>query len=385
MRQNDRTPQYRLETWAKHSGIKLEITPNTMFMCSKALFDEWAYSQKRLNMEQFYRWQRKRLDIMIDDNGKPTGGTWNYDHHNRQPLPAGIEIPALMRSKSSPHTHHLTSIINREFADHPGFIDDPWLPMTRPGARQWLRDFIDQRFKYFGAYEDAMRPGEPFLFHSCLSALLNIGLLHPSEVINAALQAPDTVPIASREGFIRQIIGWREFMFGLYHFKPHDWLESNYFSHKAQLPGFWWFRGTAPEPPLDDVLRRIERYGYAHHIERLMVLGNYMLLSRYHPKAVYEWFMSMFVDAYEWVMVPNIIGMSQYADGGIDHGGFATKPYISGSNYLQKMGHWWPTNAAAKASSWTELYWHFLRDNHHLLASNHRLAPLYRNAMSRPQ
>jgi deoxyribodipyrimidine photolyase-related protein len=373
MRQNDRTPQRTIETWCKQHAIKLTITPNLQFLTPTAVFEEWAEGQKRFQMEIFYRWQRKRLGILMDGD-HPTGGTWNYDHENRKPVPKNQQIPPIAFPTPSKHSSDVRALIDVYFKDHPGTIETVWLPTTRRQSRAWLKEFIDTRFENFGAYEDAMVKGEPFLYHSALSALLNVGLLHPEEVVEAALSA--NVSLASKEGYIRQVIGWREFMFGLYHHLPEHWIESNYLQQHDKLPDYWWRLKGASEPPIQDALERLQRYGYSHHIERLMIFGNYMLLANYNPTEVYAWFMSMYVDAYEWVMVPNVIGMSQFADGGMDHGGFANKPYISGSNYLQKMGHWWPTTAAAKSSDWTEMYWTFLERNKDRLADNYRLRPL---------
>lgn len=374
MRQNDRPPQIKFEQWCKDQLINLHITPNTLFLTPTSEFNEWASTQKRLQMEQFYRWQRKRLSLLMVDS-QPEGGKWNYDNENRKPLPKGYVVPTVPFPQPSPHAADVRALIETHFADHPGSLEIQWLPTTRAQATAWLEDFINNRFEYFGKYEDAMASGEVFLHHSALSALMNVGLLHAHDVIDAALKAD--VPLASKEGFIRQIIGWREFMFGLYHYMPLNWKESNFLDQNEQLPEWWWKLEGSPEPPLEDVLSRLKSYGYSHHIERLMVLGNYMLLSDYKPQHVYDWFMTMYVDAYEWVMVPNVIGMSQYADGGIDNAGFASKPYISGSNYLQKMGRWWPTTELAKQSAWTGLYWAFLARHGKVLRRNHRLAPLY--------
>lgn len=379
MRQNDRAPQTRLEAWCKQQTIELAITPNIMFLTPSSQFNEWAEGQKRMQMEQFYRWQRRRLNILMNGD-KPTGGRWNYDSENRKPLPKNHKLPALTLPKPSKHYAAVSQIVEAYFADHPGELAEHWLPTTRRQANEWLKQFIDQRLQHFGLYEDAMRRGETFLYHSALSALLNIGLLHASEVVDSALKAD--VPLAAKEGFVRQIIGWREFMFGLYHFRADNWKDDNYLQHVKKLPGWWWTLDAkaAPEPPLQDVLERLRIYGYNHHIERLMVLGNYMLLAGYQPRQVYDWFMTMYVDSYEWVMVPNVIGMSQYADGGIDKDGFATKPYISGSNYLQKMGSWWPSATAAKDSEWTGLYWQFLQRHESKLSKNFRLQRLFTQA-----
>lgn len=373
MRSSDRAPQARLEQWAHDQKITLRITPNELFLTSQSEFSDWAETQKRYYFEMFYRWQRKRLGILLE-NGKPLGGTWNLDAQNRQPLKPDVSLPALPQPPLTQNGQAVQQLIKEQFADHPGNLDEQWLPVNHAQAVDWLDDFIINRLMNFGPYEDAMAKGESFLFHSALSPLLNIGLLHPSEIVQKALAAD--VSLNSKEGFIRQIIGWREFVFGMYHFMPYDWRNSNFFNNQQKLPEWWWRLEGAPEPPLQDVLSRLARYGYSHHIERLMVLGNYMLLHEYDPNEVYRWFMSMYVDAYDWVMVPNVIGMSQFADGGLDNGGFATKPYISGSNYLQKMGRWWPSQKAAQASTWTAQYWHFLESHYSLLANNHRLRPL---------
>jgi deoxyribodipyrimidine photolyase-related protein len=377
MRQNDRGPQRRLEQWCERTGIGLSVTPNTLFLTPAAEFRAWARDHDRLQLETFYRWQRRRLGILLEPGGEPVGGRWNYDADNRKPMPKGHRPPPVALPVPSRHAPAVRDLVQRHFGDHPGRLDVHWLPTTRAQASDWLDDFIEHRFARFGDYEDAMAPGEPFLYHSALSPLLNVGLLHPRDVLRRALAAD--VPLAGKEGFVRQVIGWREFLFGLYHHLPAGWRDRNFFAHRRPLPDWWWTLDGAPEPPLADVLDRVRTYGYSHHIERLMVLGNYMLLAGYRPAEVYRWFMTMYVDAYEWVMVPNVIGMSQFADGGIDHGGFATKPYISGSNYLQKMGRWWPGAAAAKESQWTPMYWDFLERHRDRLAGNHRLQPVLRN------
>ncbi|HWH15629.1 MAG TPA: hypothetical protein VNT51_12865, partial [Miltoncostaeaceae bacterium] len=282
------------------------------------------------------------------------------------------------RVTSAPRRHaaEVTRLVEERFADHPGSLEVGWLPTSRPGARAWLDEFVERRLARFGPYEDAMRPGEPFLFHSVLSPLLNVGLLHPAEAVDAVVAAG--APLSSTEGFVRQVIGWREFVFRLYHHRPADRLASNRLRHRRTLPQWWWRLEDPSQPVLADALDRLRRYGYTHHIERLMLLGAYMLLSRHRPREVFRWFMSMYVDAYEWVMVPNVIGMSQYADGGIAGGGFATKPYVSGGNHLHRMGGLWPTARAARESEWTALYWRFMEDHRDVLAGNRRPAPVYR-------
>lgn len=396
MRQNDRLPQLKLEQWCRSNSIGLETTPNSLFLTSQSAFADWAEDHTRTQMEVFYRWQRRRLNVLVEPKAgstkdvQPVGGSWNYDADNRAPLPKDIVLPKLRLPQPTQYTVELISFVGEHFADNPGLLPardgQPhngvswWLPTTRQQALDWLKQFLAERFGQFGKYEDAMRASEPFLYHSALSPLLNLGLLHPREVVAAALAA-DNIPLAGKEGFVRQIIGWREFMHSLYHYKPLEWKRNNLLNQTKKLEEYWWQldETQAPEVPIADVFKRLKTYGYTHHIERLMVLGNYMLLSGYDPYEVYEWFLCMFVDAYEWVMVPNVIGMSQYADGGLDKTGFASKPYISGSNYLQKMGKWWPSGVAANASSYTRLYWDFLDRHKDILGNNHRLRPLYAN------
>lgn len=219
-----------------------------------------------------------------------------------------------------------------------------------------------------------MKSDEPFLYHSVLSPLLNVGLLTPDECTAAALEAYESnkAPLNSVEGFVRQIIGWREFMYGLYWWR-YDEFSGNFFGFDKQLEDWWYSNENVPDEvpePVKICLDRVHRYGYGHHIERLMVLGNWFLLSGYDPKSVYEWFSAMYVDAYEWVMIPNVLGMSQYADGGM----LATKPYVSGGNYLQKMGSWWETQQEAKDSDFTIKYWQFIYDNRAKFANNHRMS-----------
>jgi deoxyribodipyrimidine photolyase-related protein len=256
------------------------------------------------------------------------------------------------------------------FPDHPGDAAGFWLPVTPAGAREWLDSFVRDRLPLFGRYEDAMAPGEAFLFHSVLSPLINIGLLAVDEVVEAAL-AGDGVPLSSLEGFLRQIVGWREYMRGMY--RAHPELEQVNALQLTRPLEDWWYTGRdVPDDlpvPIRTVLARVHERGWAHHIERLMVLGNWFLLSGYAPREVNRWFLSLFVDAYDWVMVPNIMGMSQYADGGL----VGTKPYVSGGAYLQRMGSWWPSQQEAKESAYTDRYWRFLDEHEDLLADNPRL------------
>ena len=380
MEPSDSSPGKRLKAFCKKHELPYEQLPNQQFITTSSDFREWYTSASSTVMESFYRWQRKRTGVLM--NGKqPEGGKWNYDHENRKPLPkSAIDIPPLPTLSSSKHSKDVAEIVERYFPQNPGYATTFWLPTNFVAADEWLDRFIHERSKLFGDYEDASQDGEPFLFHSVLSPMLNCGLLEPNQIVDAALDAykSGAMPLNSCEGFIRQVIGWREYMNGMYHMMP-ELKDANYFEFTKELEDWWYteeFEQQELPIPLKSVLRTVHAYGYNHHIERLMVLGNWFLLNEYNPKSVYKWFSSMYVDAYDWVMVPNVQGMSQYADGG--H--IATKPYISGGNYLQKMGRWWPSLDQAKKSDYNTLYWKFLIANKDKLANNPRMSIMLKMA-----
>ncbi len=381
MAPSDQPTRRRLEALAE--GIERHQYPNMLFLTPEDDVRAWFDGKKSPLMETFYRWQRKRTGILMNGD-QPEGGEWNYDADNRQPFPkAGIEVPALPRVKRSKNVDDVIAAVARLFPENPGVADDFWLPVSHDDADEWLERFFTERFSQFGQYEDAMKAGEPFLFHSVISPLLNIGLLSVQQVIDGALAAYERgdAPLSGVEGFVRQIIGWREYMYGLYLAKP-EMKEMNFFGFTKPLEPWWytadWEKQDLP-PPVASALATVHRYGYNHHIERLMVLGNWFLLNEYDPRDVYRWFSALYVDAYEWVMVPNVMGMSQYADGGYT----ATKPYISGGNYLEKMGRWWGSTAKARESEFTELYWQFLANQYDALKSNHRMSLVLKQAVAR--
>lgn len=370
---------------ATQAGVGYEVLANQLFLTPESELVDWFSRQRNPIMEQFYRWQRQRTGILMDGT-KPVGDKWNYDADNRQALPKqGIAIPPLPELAHDMHTKAVIAEVAERFASHPGKAEQFWLPVTHADADAWLADFIARRFSQFGPYEDAMAEDEAFLFHSVLSPLMNNGLISVQQVIDAALRAyqQQTVELSTVEGFIRQIIGWREYMYGLY-VTQTDMKQANFFGFDKQLEEWWFTSEGIPESlplPVKSALLRAHRYGYNHHIERLMVLGNWFLLNEYDPVSVYRWFSALYVDAYEWVMVPNVMGMSQYADGGKT----ATKPYISGGNYLQKMGRWWPSAEAARDSEFTRLYWRFLQRQHHKLKGNFRMSLVLKQALARKQ
>ena len=376
MAHTDPRVQGSIEKIAAGHRLQTRTYPDELFLTPEALVDEWFATHPTARMEDFYRWQRRRTGILME-GGAPEGRRWNFDAENRHPLPRDkktkshtLDIPAIPIPEPDEITRSAIADTRRLFGDHPGDPRTFWLPVTPAGARAWLDDFVTRRLSDFGRYEDAMDADEPFLFHSVLSPLINIGLLTPQEVVDRVERSD--APLESREGFIRQVIGWREYMRGAFRAQPA--LENaNYFHFTRTLEAWWYTAEGIPDDiptPVRSVLERVHRYGYAHHIERLMVLGNWFLLQGYHPREVYEWFSAMFVDAYDWVMVPNVQGMSQFADGGR----VATKPYIAGGAYLQRMGSWWPSAKAAQADAFTDAYWQFLDRNEPQLSDNHRLA-----------
>jgi deoxyribodipyrimidine photolyase-related protein len=350
---------------------EFEILQSPMFMFSRSYFDEYQGGKKNLLLENFYRKTRKELNILMDD-GKPIGGQWNYDELNRKKIPKGLEIPE-SKIYASEHLRQVNELIDNEFADSPGTTSEKfWIPFKRKDALKYLDDFLKVKFELFGPYEDAIYENHNFLFHSAISPLLNIGLLTPGEVIEKAIifSTKNNTSLNSVEGFVRQIMGWREFIRGVYHTRGHKQIGQNFFKNERKLTKDW-YEGTTGIDPLDNAIKLTLEHGYTHHINRLMVISNIMNLSGIHPDEIYRWFMEMFVDSSEWVMVPNVYGMGTYADGGV----FSTKPYICGSSYIMKMSNF-------KKGPWCDivdgLYWSFIKNNLDYFKTNPRLAVMPR-------
>ena len=344
--------------------------PNPNFITQSSEADAYFDARKKYFQTDFYTHQRKKLKILLEKDATPTGGKWTFDAENREKLPKKITIPRVEMPDVNDYTKEALQYVQKHFSNHYGAIEKLYYPVTHNAAEQWLQDFLKNRFNQFGIYEDAMHPEEHFLFHSVLTPMLNTGLLDPKQIIDAALQYADKhkVPMNSVEGFIRQIIGWREFIHIVYRREGRKQRTTNYWGFSRKIPPAFW-TGDTGIVPVDIIIKKTLKTGYCHHIERLMILGNFMLLCEFDPDEVYRWFMEMFVDAYDWVMVPNIYGMTQFADGGI----MTTKPYISGSNYLLKMGEW---PKGEWSAIWDGLFWHFMDKQRNFFSKNPRLGML---------
>ncbi|MBB64671.1 MAG: cryptochrome/photolyase family protein [Waddliaceae bacterium] len=352
-----------LSNCAKTNKVKWVIHRSPMFFHSTNEFYSYFSSKKAPRLRHFYELERKKRDLLMN-NGEPLGGQFSFDKDNRKRLPKSISIPALPPIRATKHHKPVSDLVNKLFPKHPGKAEGSWLPSSRSAAENWLEEFLERRFSDFGPYEDAISMEEPFVFHSVLSPLLNIGLLTPEEVIEKALEQKN-IPINSLEGFIRQVLGWREFIRGVDECFGEKQSKSNFFKHQRLLGEQWW-TGKTGLLPVDHSIQTVLQYGYCHHIERLMILSNVMLLLEIHPQEVYRWFMEMFVDSADWVMGPNVYGMGQFSDGGL----FATKPYICGSNYLRKMSDF-------PKGDWCDildgLYWSFIDKRREFFSGQPRL------------
>ena len=336
-----------------------------MFLVQRNEFKNYLSKNKRPFMANFYKIVRTKTNLLMNKNGTPKGNKWSFDEENRKKLPNTIQIPKISKVKETKDTIALKKFININFKDHPGNTEKFWFPTTRKDANKWLEDFLKERIRLFGDYEDAVTDKSNTVFHSALSPLINLGLITPEEIIEKLRKIENKIPINSLEGYIRQIIGWREFMRGIYQNYDKKLEEKNFFKHKNSMTNSW-YEGTTGLVPLDYSIKNAQKYGWSHHIERLMILCNIMNLCEIEPKETYNWFMEMFVDSSDWVMSPNVYGMGLFSDGGI----FSTKPYICGSSYFMKMMNF-------KRGEWNDimdgLYWRFISKNRKFFETNYRL------------
>lgn len=352
----------------REAGVAWSERIDTHFYCDPRDFADWAKSKKELRLEFFYRWLRKREDVLMTD-GEPIGGRWNFDAENRGSFgkhgPERLPKPRVFAPDAT--TREVVALVESRFASHPGRLDDFDWPLTPAQAQDALDDFVAHRLPLFGQYQDAMWRNEPWLYHSRLSAAMNLKLLSPRRVVDAAVEAyrRGHAPIEAVEGFVRQILGWREFVRGVYWLRMPGFLDDNALGADAPLPAFYW-TGRTEMACLRDALRQTLDLGYAHHIQRLMVAGLFALLFGVRPREIHAWYLAVYVDAVEWVELPNVLGMSQYADGGK----MVSKPYAASGKYIQRMSNYCagcrfdPGEALGpKACPFTTLYWDFL-DRH---------------------
>ena len=365
----------RIKTETEKSDVQLTIEDTPGFLNTNNMNKKYFIGKKSYQQTPFYIAQRKRLKILLED-GKAKGGKWTYDSENRKKIPKDLKIPKIPIIKRSEFLEEALKYVEEKFPKNPGVIGNFIFPITHEDAKFWLSRFLKERFKLFGPYEDALYVRESILFHSVLSPLLNSGLLTPKNVVDSSLDyaKENSIPINSLEGFIRQIIGWREFMRAIYVLKGVKQRNSNHWNHKYPMPKAF-YDGSTGIFPVDNVIKRLFNEAYLHHIERLMILGNFMNLCEINPNAIYKWFMELFIDAYDWVMVPNVYGMSLNADGGL----ISTKPYISSSNYVLKMSNY---TKGDWCDIWNGLYWRFIHKNQEKIKKNPRMSMMV-NIMKR--
>ena len=364
----------RLHAFVQRHDCRLTTLATPLHLTPSSVLEEHFGRGKKPFMAKFYEMQRKRLGVLLEPDGGPLGGRWSYDAENRKKLPKGISVPDVPSCSPSSFVLSAQQQLAEEALPHLGCAETFAYPVTHSDAERWLDQFLEVRFQQFGAYEDAISTQHRVMWHGVLTPMLNIGLLTPQQVLDRTLARAELgdIPLNSLEGFIRQIIGWREFMAAMYRRHGVTMRTSNFWNFDDDPIPEAFYTGSTGLPPIDDAIRHALDTGYCHHIERLMLLGNLMLLCGFHPNRIYTWFMELFVDAYDWVMVPNVYGMSQFADGGI----FTTKPYISGSNYVRKMSDY---RKGPWCEIWDGLFWSFIHRHDTFFRSQYRLAMMARN------
>jgi len=361
----------RLVQGCGKNQIELIIHKSPNFLNSKESVEGYFSKRKTYFQTDFYTWQRKERKLLLETDGKPLGGQWTFDSDNRKPFPKKGIAPAMKQFGDNAFLAEARAYVQQYFPNNYGTVNAPHLfVISFQEAQQWLEDFIANRFEHFGIYEDAIVAKEVVLHHSVLTPMLNVGLLNPQQVLDKVILSAEAhqIPLNSLEGFVRQIMGWREFIHLVYEREGRKQRTTNYWKFSRKIPASFW-TGNTGIAPIDLTIKKLLDTGYSHHIERLMVLGNFMLLCEFDPNEVHQWFMELYIDAYDWVMVPNVYGMTQFADGGL----MTTKPYISGSNYLMKMsdypkGDWQPI--------WDGLFWRFMHVHRDFFLKNPRLGML---------
>jgi deoxyribodipyrimidine photolyase-related protein len=364
--------------WQRATGVPMEIREDTRFLCSLDRFRAWAGAKKQLRMEFFYREMRRATGLLMDGPDQPAGGRWNFDHDNRESLAKGARAPTPKRFPPDASTREVIALVAREFPGHFGTLDAFAWPVTPEDAQAALDDFVAHRLPDFGRFQDAMATGEPVLFHALIAAAMNIGILDPRAACEAAVRAwrEGDAPLNAVEGFVRQILGWREYVRGIYWLKMPAYRETNALEATRKLPWLYW-SGETEMACLRAVIAQTRELAYAHHIQRLMVTGNFALLAGCDPAEVNDWYMVVYADAYEWVELPNTHGMSLHADGGA----MASKPYAASGAYINRMSDYCRGCAydvkqatGARACPFNFLYWDFVARHAQRFAKNPRMA-----------
>jgi len=374
--------EWRLIELLENTPLKVSIIEDDRFIASHAEFENWAHDKKALRMEFFYREMRRKTGLLMDGD-KPTGGKWNFDQENRKSPPKEIITTETTIFKHDEITEDVLALVNERYSSHFGEIYPFNYAVTPEDANIILDKFIQHSLPFFGDYQDAMMLDEPFLYHALISLYLNTGLLDPLETCRKVEEAfiNGDAPLNAVEGFIRQIIGWREYIRGIYFLKGPGYTDQNYLKAKRKLPSFYWSADTKMRCVSQAVLQT-KKHSYAHHIQRLMVTGNFALLADVDPKEVHQWYLSVYIDAFEWVEAPNTLGMSQFSDGGL----VASKPYISSGAYINRMSNYCKNchydvkdKLGDRACPFNALYWDFLIRHKEKFSSNPRMAQMYRN------
>jgi deoxyribodipyrimidine photolyase-related protein len=371
----------RIENSCVENDITHTVFDSPLFLNTKQeLATFFRKDKKKYHQTSFYTEQRKKRNILLETDGKPIGGKWTFDTENRKKYPAKKTPPSIQFPASDDFYTEAVRYVEKNFSKNLGSVTEySRYPTNFETTQAWFEQFLEHRFKEFGVYEDAMVAEHSILNHSVLSPMLNVGLITPAEIVEKSLAYSEKrkIPLNSTEGFIRQIIGWREFIRAVYVHRGSDERTHNFWGFNRKIPKSF-YNGTTGIYPLDETIKKVLQTGYCHHIERLMVLGNFMILCEFDPNDVYRWFMELFIDSYDWVMVPNVYGMSQFADGGL----LSSKPYISGSNYILKMSNY---EEAEWQEVWDGLFWRFMNKHRSFFIQNPRLGMLLRVFDNMPQ
>ena len=380
---------WRLEQSIRDCGLAIHWHSDSRFLCAREDFSGWASGKKQLRMEYFYREMRRKSGLLLNGDGSPVGGAWNFDSENRKALPKGARPPSRARFSPDAITQDVLALVTKHFSNHYGTLDTFDYPVTHEEAQALWDYFLDWGLAAFGDYQDAMASDEPFLFHARISAALNIGLLDLRQLCRDVESAywSGNVALNAAEGFIRQLIGWREYVRGVYWLKMPDYANGNVFGNTRSLPEFYWTGKTQMNCMRQAIVQSLE-HAYAHHIQRLMVTGNFALLAGIEPIQICEWYLAIYMDAFDWVELPNTLGMVMHADGGY----LGSKPYCASGQYIKRMSNYCggcsykvSESVTDDACPFNSLYWHFLMRHSDQLRGNHRMGMIYKNLDRMPK